>query len=146
MRRGGAERLSRRGWAALAAFVVLVVLFWAALSHRVYDGTLPVALFERVFGEDVEEGPLALHVVLRKVYSIVAFALLGFVVHLALPRTRRPALRAALVVAAFSAVVEVAQKLRGAHEGLLSNAFDVACGAFGGWLAVTLARAFGRRA
>ena len=86
------------------------------------------------------------HVVLRKVYSVVAFALLGFVVNLALPRTRRPALRAALVVAAISAVIEVAQKLRGAHEGLASNIFDIACGAFGGWLAVTLARAFKRRA
>lgn len=119
---------------------MLVVVFWAALSHRVYDRTLPVALFERVFGEDAEGGPVALHVLLRKVYSVVAFSLLGFVVHSALPRTPRPALRAALVVAAFSAVVEVAQKLRGAHEGLASNAFDIACGALGGWLAVTLAR------
>jgi uncharacterized BrkB/YihY/UPF0761 family membrane protein len=117
---------------------VLAAVFWAALSHRVYDRTLPVALFERVFGEDVEEGPLALHVVLRKVYSVVAFTLLGFVVNAALPRARRPALRAALAVAAFSAVIEVAQKLRGAHEGLASNAFDVACGALGGWLAVAL--------
>jgi uncharacterized BrkB/YihY/UPF0761 family membrane protein len=125
---------------------VLAVVFWAALSHRVYDRTLPIAVFERVFGEDVEEGPLALHVLLRKVYSVVAFTLLGVVVHFALPRTRRPAVRAALIVAAFSAAIEVAQKLRGAHEGLLSNAFDVACGALGGWLAVTLARASSRRA
>jgi uncharacterized BrkB/YihY/UPF0761 family membrane protein len=122
------------------------VVFWAALSHRVYNGTLPVALFQRVFGEDAEDGPVALHVVLRKVYSIVAFTVLGFVVHSALPRARRPALRAALVVAAFSAAIEAAQKLRGAHEGLLSNAFDIACGALGGCLAVGLARAFTRRA
>lgn len=124
---------------------MLALVFWAALSHRVYDRTLPIALFERVFGEDVEDGPVALHVVLRKAYSIVAFTLLGFVVHAALPRTRRPAVRAALVVAAFSAMIEVAQKVRGAHEGLTSNAFDVACGALGGWLAVTLARALKRR-
>ncbi|HEV2740583.1 MAG TPA: hypothetical protein VGU66_18630 [Candidatus Elarobacter sp.] len=138
--------MSRRAWAGLAAVVVVALLFWAALSHRVYRGTLPIWLIERVFGEDAEDGPLALHLVLRKAYSVVAFALLGFVVNLALPRTRRPALRAALVVAAFSAAVEVAQKVRGAHEGLLSNAFDVACGALGGWLAVTLARAVRRRA
>lgn len=119
-------------------------MFWAALSHRVYSETLPVGLIDRVFGEDADEGPFALHVVLRKLYSVVAFTLIGFVVHRALPRARRPALRAALVVAGLSAVVEVAQKARGAHEGLLSNAFDVACGAFGGWLAVTLARAFSR--
>ncbi len=123
---------------------MLAFVFWAALSHRVYMRTLPVGMFERVFGENVEEGPFALHVLLRKLYSIVAFTLLGFVVNLALPRTPRPALRAAFVVAAFSLIVEIAQKLRGANEGLLSNAFDVACGAFGGWLAVTLARAFSR--
>ncbi len=136
--------MTRRAWAGLAALVVLAFVFWAALSHRVYMRTLPIGVFERIFGESVEEGPFALHVVLRKVYSIVAFTLLGFVVNLALPRTRRPALRAALVVAAFSLVIEVAQKLRGANEGLLSNAFDVACGALGGWLAVTLARGFSR--
>jgi len=135
--------VSRRAWAALAA-VAVAVMFWAALSHRVYSETLPVGLIDRVFGEDADEGPFALHVVLRKLYSVVAFTLIGFVVHRALPRARRPALRAALVVAGLSAVVEVAQKARGAHEGLLSNAFDVACGAFGGWLAVTLARAFSR--
>ncbi len=83
---------------------------------------------------------------LRKLYSVVAFTVLGFVVDRALPRSRRRALRAALVVAALSAVVEVAQKARGAHEGLLSNAFDVACGALGGWLAVTLGRIVRRRA
>lgn len=134
--------MSRRAWAGLAAVIVVALLFWAALSHRVYRGTLPVWLIERVFGEDAEEGAFALHVVLRKLYSIIAFTLLAFVVNLALPRARRPALRAALVVAAFSLVVEVAQKLRGAHEGLASNAFDVACGALGGWLGVALARAF----
>jgi hypothetical protein len=85
-------------------------------------------------------------VVLRKLYSIAAFTLIGFVVHMALPHARRPALRAALIVAAVSALIEVAQKLHHAHEGLASNAFDVLCGAFGGWLAVTLARAFRRRA
>jgi len=83
-------------------------------------------------------------VVLRKLYSVVAFTLIGFVVNAALPPARRPALRAALIVAAFSALIEIAQKLHHAHEGLLSNAFDVLCGAFGGWLAVTIARTIRR--
>ena len=82
---------------------------------------------------------------LRKLYSIVAFGLIGFVVHKALPRTRRPALRAALVVAAFSAMIEVVQKLHHAHEGLASEAFDVGCGALGGWLAVTIDKLLRRR-
>lgn len=127
----------------LAAAVVLTIAFWAATSHRVYNRTLPVGLIEHLFGEDDGEW-LSAVVVLRKAYSILAFTLIGFVAHAALPRTSRPALRAALIVAAFSALVEVAQKLHHAHEGLVSNAFDVLCGAFGGWLAVTLARAFRR--
>ncbi len=81
-----------------------------------------------------------MRVLLRKFYSIVAFALIGFVVDKALPRTRRPALRAALIVAAFSAAIEVAQKLHHAREGPLSNAIDIACGALGGWIAVTATR------
>ncbi|MDB5070292.1 MAG: hypothetical protein JWM87_1403 [Candidatus Eremiobacteraeota bacterium] len=86
-----------------------------------------------------------MRVLLRKLYSIVAFALIGFVIDKALPGTRRPALRAALIVAAFSAAIEIAQKLHGAREGPLSNAIDIACGALGGWLAVTAAHALARR-
>lgn len=136
--------LSRRAWAALAALVVVALLFWAAVSHRVYNRTLPHALVEHLFGEGGDGEWLPLLAVLRKVYSIVAFTLIGFLVHGALPAARRPALRAAVIVAAFSALIEIAQKLHHAPEGLRSNAFDVACGAFGGWLAVTLARALSR--
>ena len=138
-------RLSRRAWAAAAAVVIGAVAFWAALSHRVYSHTLPLGLLEHLFGEDDGEWRSVL-VGLRKLYSIVAFTVVGFVVHKALPPSRRPALRAAVVVAALSALIEVAQKVRHAHEGLASNAFDVLCGAFGGWLAVTIARAIKRRA
>ncbi len=136
--------LSRRGWAALAAVIFVAILFWAAVSHRVYNRTLPHALFEHLFGEGGEGEWWPFVVVLRKLYSIVGFTLIGFLVHKALPATRQPALRAALIVAAFSIAIEVAQKVNHAHEGLLSNAFDVACGAGGGWLAVTAARAFRR--
>ena len=115
--------------------VVLAGLLWAATSHRVYHRTLPFHVLTRVFGED-DAGTVA--TLLRKLYSIVAFALLGVVVQLAMPRARRPELRAALIVAAFSAVIEVVQKLDGAHEGLLSNAIDVACGALGGWLGAAI--------
>jgi uncharacterized BrkB/YihY/UPF0761 family membrane protein len=137
------SRLSRRAWAAVAAVVVVAFAFWAATSHRVYNRTLPAGLIEHLFGEDDGEWLSAL-TVLRKIYSVVAFTLIGFVVNAALPPVRRPALRAALVVAAFSALIEIAQKLHHAHEGLASNAFDVACGAFGGWLAVMLGRAIRR--
>jgi uncharacterized BrkB/YihY/UPF0761 family membrane protein len=115
-------------------------MFWAALSHRVYARTLPAHLLYRVFGEESEGGPFGVRTLLRKLYSIVAFTIIGFVVHKALPRTPRPALRAALIVAIFSGFIEIAQKLNGASEGLLSNAIDIACGALGGWLGVTLDR------
>lgn len=99
-----------------------------------------------MFGGDENEGDaLAVRVLVRKLYSIVAFALIGFVVDKALPPTRRPALRATLIVAAFSAAIEVAQKLRYAPEGPLSNAIDIACGALGGWLAVRIDRLARRR-
>ena len=99
-------------------------------------------LLHQVFGEDGDAETFAISTLLRKFYSIVAFTLVGFVVDRALPPSRRAAARAAAIVAAFSAVIEVGQKLNGAREGLLSNAIDVGCGALGGWLAVTL---FGRR-
>jgi hypothetical protein len=120
-------------------------MFYAAISLRVYRHTLPHLLLMHLFGEDFNEGPFSALVLLRKFYSVVAFALIGFVVDKALPATRRPALRAALIVAAFSAVIEVVQKLHGAREGPLSEAIDIACGALGGWLAVTIARLLHRR-
>jgi hypothetical protein len=119
--------------------------FWAALSHRVYSRTLPVGLLEHLFGED-DGGWQSAAFALRKLYSVVAFTLIGFLVHKALPATGHPAARAAVIVAGVSALIEVAQKARHAHEGVASNLFDILCGAFGGWLAVTIARALKRRA
>jgi len=121
----------------------VALAFWAALSHRVYSRTLPIGLLEHLFGED-DGGWESAAFVLRKLYSIVAFTLIGFVVHKALPPTRHPAARAAVIVAGVSALIEIAQKVRHAHEGIPSNLFDILCGAFGGWLAVTIARAIGR--
>jgi hypothetical protein len=119
-------------------------MFSAALSHRVYNRTLPTALIERVFGEDANEGVFAVHNVLRKIYSIVAFTLVGFVIDKALPPSRRRALRSALIVAAFSACIEIGQTLRHVHEGLGMHTFDIGCGALGGWLAIALQRLFRR--
>ncbi len=117
----------RAGWAALA-LAAAVVFYWIARSHTVYDVTTP------------DELGVA-HVALRKAYSLIAFAIVGALADRALPPARRPALRAALVLAAFSAVIEVGQKLHGSTEGRLSNLVDVLCGAAGGWLGVALPRA-----
>lgn len=80
------------------------------------------------------------HVLLRKAYSLAAFALVGVLADRALPPARRPALRAALVVALFSALIELGQKLHGSSEGRLSNLLDIGFGALGGWLGAALAR------
>jgi hypothetical protein len=82
-----------------------------------------------------------LHVVLRKAYSLIAFAIVGMLADRALPPSRRPALRAALIVALFSGVIEIGQKLHGSTEGKLSNLLDVLCGGLGGWLGAVLVRA-----
>ena len=110
-----------------------------------YVRSLPNRLIEHVFGEDSSDGWLTPQVVLRKVYALAAFTVIGFVVHKALPPAHRPALRAALIVGGFSTLIEVLQKLHHAHEGLLSNAFDIASGAAGGWLAVSVATFAARR-
>jgi hypothetical protein len=72
-------------------------------------------------------------IALRKVYSVVAFGIVGFLAAPLLPNVNRVR-DCALLVACFSTIIEVAQKLTGAREGLASNAFDIACGAVGGLL------------
>jgi hypothetical protein len=101
------------------------------------------------FGESVDINALHGHVprrfdrdltpalVLRKLYSVGAFAIVGIFAAALLDGKRR-ALGCAALVAAFSAVIEVVQKLSGSKEGLGSNAFDVGCGAVGGLIGAGL--------
>jgi hypothetical protein len=115
-------RMSKR-W-TIAAIVVAMILFAAAVSRAVYDLTSP-------------EG-LSWHVVLRKFYSIVAFALVGYLLRRALAENGRHAhvvTTCVVGVAAYSAAIEVAQFFHGSTEGLGWNAFDTLCGAAGGALA-----------
>jgi hypothetical protein len=116
---------ARKFWIA-AAVAVAAVLFWAATNNAVYEVTSP--------------GWFSWHVVLRKSYSIAAFALVGFIWDKALGPTARAGPRAALAVAAYSAAIEIAQAVRGSQEGIAWNAADVLCGAAGGWLGVVAGR------
>ncbi|MEO7040323.1 MAG: hypothetical protein ABI186_09870 [Candidatus Elarobacter sp.] len=134
-------RISRPAWGALGA-VLIVFLLWLALSKHVYHRTLPHALLYHFFDEDDAD---TVRIVLRKIYSILAFGALGFVADKTLPRRGSRALRAAIAVAAFSTLIEIGQWLHGTREGLLSNAFDIGCGALGGWLGVLASRALGDR-
>ena len=75
--------------------------------------------------------------ILRKTYSVVAFAILGFLVA---PLVRRPfRIRSdVVIVAGFSGLIEIVQKMAGSTEGYASNAFDILCGALGGLLGALL--------
>ncbi len=104
----------------------------AGQLHRELHGHAGIAGLHR----DVPAGLLrdfSARTALRKIYSVIAFGIVGFFAAPMLPTTSR--IRdCALLVAFFSAIIEVAQKLTGAREGLASNAFDIACGAVGGLL------------
>jgi hypothetical protein len=116
---------ARKVWIA-PAVVIAAALFWAATSNEVYDLTSP--------------GWLSWHVALRKGYSIAAFALVGLTADKALGPSARAALRGALLLATYSAAIEIVQAARGSPEGAAWNVVDVLCGAAGGWLGVVAGR------
>lgn len=109
-----------------AALATAAVLFWAATTDAVYEATSPPGL--------------SWHVALRKAYSIVAFALIGFLAEKTLSASSRALLRGAVLVALYSAAIEVVQAHDGSAEGFIWNAVDVACGAMGGVVGVALTR------
>jgi hypothetical protein len=110
-------------WWGLAAVFALVLLV-AAVDNGVYEATSPTAW--------------SYHVLLRKVYSVVAFAVVGFPITRARQLTARSASVSSigLLIAAYSTVIEVLQYfLDPPPEGLPSNAIDIACGYIGGAIA-----------
>jgi len=121
------------------ALVVAVGFFFLALSGEAYHETSPAHVATEVFGSEAgrlgDPFGISLHVALRKAYSIAAFAVVGFTAELALPRSRRAALRMGLLVAAYSAAIEYGQHLHGSLEGPVWNAVDIVCGGIGGWIA-----------
>lgn len=131
--------LSRPAWRAIAV-IVAITFFWMATRVDVYQATSPQSLSRLVFGPEVPQFAhpwwLALHVWLRKTYSVIAFAIVGFSAHRALGPTTRPALRAAMLVALYSLGIEVAQHLLIGPEPVTESVLDVVCGAVGGWLAI----------
>jgi hypothetical protein len=120
-----ASRSARRIW-GVAAVAIAAALFWAATSNEVYEVTSPSAF--------------SFHVLLRKAYSIAAFALVGFTARKALGASALTPPRGALLVAAYSAAIEIVQAINGSHEGIAWNVADVLCGAAGGWLGVVANR------
>jgi VanZ family protein len=93
-----------------------------------------LASSDSVYNLTSPPGPLQL--LLRKSYSIGAFAIVGYLLAQALRASQRTTsiLVIALAVGAYSLVIEVIQAIVGSHEGLVSNAIDVAFGAVGGYI------------
>jgi membrane associated rhomboid family serine protease len=108
----------------LLTIVAATILYVVALSNAAYEATSPASF--------------AWHVLLRKIYSVAAFALVGYLLRRALREHGRDGAFPTCVwgVAAYSAAIEIGQDLAGSHEGLAWNAIDVACGALGGFIAV----------
>ncbi len=108
----------------IAAVVVAVALYALACNDEFYRLTSPPEL--------------SWHVLLRKAYSVVAFALVGYLARRALAENGRTRVVLACIagVALYSAAIEVGQFLLGSTEGLGWNAFDTLCGALGGALAI----------
>jgi hypothetical protein len=111
---------------SLATLAVAIPLFAVAMSGAIYELTSPHWL--------------SWHVVLRKAYSIGAFMLVGYLLRRALAEwgKRPPAALLPGCIALYSASIEVGQFFAGSREGLGWNAFDTACGALGGALALAL--------
>jgi len=111
-----------RRWIVFA--VVAIGFFIIAVDNDVYNLTSP---------------PIwSWHVLLRKSYSIVAFALVGGAYIWASCASWR---QSAIVVALYSGVIEIGQHfLSNPYEPLSWNIFDVCCGGVGGALATFIPR------
>lgn len=124
-----------RFWRIFGA-IAAVALYAAAVSGSFYEATTPVSL--------------PAHVLLRKIYAVLAFALLGF----AFQRARLPRAggvgAATIAIAIYSYAIELGQiVIAKAEETFAEHAFDVASGGVGGalgaFLALALARGLGPR-
>jgi hypothetical protein len=114
-------------WWTVAAIVGTLLLL-AAINNKVYEVTSPTSF--------------DYHVILRKIYSIVAFAMVGYPVARARALAGRSAspLVIGAIVAGYSALIEVLQfVLDPPYEGFVSNVLDVAYGLAGGAFAAWVA-------
>lgn len=112
----------------LLTIAAMIGFFAVAMSNAVYEATSPVVL--------------PYHVLLRKTYSVGAFALVAAFAGIG---WRVSALRTIWILAGYSALIEAGQAFMGSQEGLISNLIDVVCGAGGGYLGSLAARQIRRR-
>ncbi|HEY5350621.1 MAG TPA: hypothetical protein VIJ64_12835 [Candidatus Lustribacter sp.] len=80
------------------------------------------------------------HVLLRKIYAVLAFALLGFVFERSNFRRLRGVLAAGTAIAAYSYAIEIGQiVIDHSRETFAEHGFDVASGLVGGALGALVA-------
>lgn len=96
-----------------------------------------LALFGASLSPDIERATsphiLGLNVVLRKAYSVVAFAIVGFLLARVRNTNRQDVLAVALLIALYSLAIELTQYALGSAEGFYWNLIDVFCGFVGGY-------------
>jgi len=91
------------------------------------------AIYVNVLGDDVPH--VSARTALRKIESVVAFAIVGMLVAISVRRRPNRTIIAIAAVAIFSSGIEVAQKLIDhSTESFAWNIIDVICGALGGLL------------
>jgi hypothetical protein len=112
----------------IAACAIALFFFVLSLNAEVYEFTSP--------------STWSWHIAVRKIYSIVAFSIVGYAARRAFDEQhiRRLPWVTMLTVALYSSAIEGAQAAMGSHEGLEWNAIDIACGALGGAIGHTFAR------
>lgn len=107
--------------ARIAGIICAVVLYAISVSGRAYDLTTPASMPQ--------------HEVVRKIYALLAFALLGFLLERSNLRRARGVLAAGLAIAAYSYAIELGQIVfKHSTETFAEHSFDVASGLAGGAL------------
>ncbi|HEV8022698.1 MAG TPA: hypothetical protein VGP41_15600 [Candidatus Lustribacter sp.] len=116
-------------WRAFGV-VAALVLYVISLSGEAYDLTSPVSLPH--------------HELVRKIYAVLAFALLGFVLERSRVRRVHGVLGAGIALTAYSYAIELGQ-IAFAHstETFAEHSFDVASGLVGGALGALVALLIG---
>lgn len=115
--------IANRRLPLLIFLLASILMFFVSLSHEIESATTP-----RNHG-------VAAQTLLRKTYSVVAFAILGYLCAWSHRRTGTLWLIASgITTGVFSAIIEVFQHQLGAPEGLVWNAADTLMGLFGGLL------------
>ena len=136
-----AVTLSKTAWRIIAALIA-IGFFWLATRIDVDRATAPRSVAHRLLGQHTPyfRHPwwFSLHVLLRKVYSVVAFAIVAYAAEQALPATSRPRRRMAIAIAVYSAAIELVQHTIFRGETLIENGFDIACGGAGGYLGASI--------